>query len=308
MSLQHTIAKPVQVKGIGVHSGQSVLLTIHPAEPDAGIVFIRSDLPGNPRIEANFKNVFSTQMATTLSSNKVRLGTVEHLMAALYGMGIDNAYVEVGGPEVPILDGSSIGFVEAIQSVGIEAQLKAKKVIHLKKKVQLRVDDKWAVALPSDGFEVKTSIEWDHPVIGFQEFTYKRGITQFSELANARTFGFLSDVQALKKIGLAQGGSLQNAIVLDEAKVLNSDGLRYADEFARHKVLDAIGDFKLAGYDFKGSFRLHRPGHELHYRLLMAIFSDTANFEIESMKSDSKQAVTEEMLAALANASRVAAV
>ena len=280
MGLQKTIQKAVTVNGVGLHSGVHASITLKPAAPNTGIVFVRSDIKNSPTIEALFRNVVKTQLATTIGKKGVTVSTVEHVMAAIQGFRIDNLVCEVSGPEVPIMDGSAITFVNAIESVGIESQVASQKVLVIKKKVEVKLAEKWAVALPSDTFSVQGSIDWDHPSIGFQEFTYVEGETDFKTLANARTFGFLRDVEALKKMGLARGGSLENAVVLDDALVLNPDGLRYPDEFARHKVLDALGDFKLAGISILGAIRVHRAGHDLHKLLLQEIFKYEENYEI----------------------------
>jgi len=277
---QRTIKKAVTLTGIGLHSGKEARITLKPAPANKGIFFSRQDLPDALPVEAHFKNVTSTQMATTLGKGSVTVSTVEHLMAALHGFGIDNLYIEVSGPEVPILDGSSAPFCRAILDVGVENQPVPRTYLAIRKRVEVKLAEKWAVAEPSMRFEVHGSIDWDHPSIGFQEFHYVEGKTDFSEIASARTFGFLKDVEALKKMGLALGGSLDNAVVLDQALVLNPDGLRYPDEFVRHKVLDALGDFKLAGISINGHFKLHRAGHDLHRLLLAEIFKDPSNYEI----------------------------
>lgn len=279
--MQRTLKAPATVTGVGLHSGKEASVTIHPARPGRGIVFVRKDLRDAGEITAHYKNVVSTQMATTIGVDRGNtVSTVEHLMAALAGMGIDNALIEVSGPEVPILDGSSIRFVEAIQNVGIESQLQARPYLSLRRRVELKVAEKWAVAEPSSRLEISASIEWDHPAIGYQEFHYTEGKTSFDELCSARTFGFLRDVEALKRMGLCRGGSLDSAVVLDNAMVLNPEGLRYPDEFVRHKVLDALGDFKLAGISLRAHVRLHRAGHDLHSQLLEQIFKDPDNYEI----------------------------
>jgi UDP-3-O-[3-hydroxymyristoyl] N-acetylglucosamine deacetylase len=266
--------------GIGLHSGKEVQLTLKPGRPNHGIKFVRTDLPDTLPINAHFNNVVSTQMATTLGRGKITISTVEHLMAAFQGAGIDNAIVEVDAPEIPILDGSAARFYEAILSAGIEFQTPKQPILVLRRKVEVKVNEKWAVAEPSARLEIHGSIDWDHPAIGYQEYHYVAGKTSFGELASARTFGFLRDVEALKRMGLARGGSLDNAVVLDDALVLNPGGLRYPDEFVKHKVLDALGDFKLAGIELQAYFRLHRAGHDLHSQLLNAIFSNPDNFEI----------------------------
>ena len=280
MILQRTFKGKIILQGVGVHSGKVTQLTLRPAPPFHGIVFCRTDLDGAPRISAHFKNIVNTQMATTLGDAGATISTVEHLLAALQGLEIDNALIEVDGPEIPIMDGSAAVFCRAIEEVGIESQLQPRPYLLLKKKVEVKVAEKWAVAEPSHRFEIFGSIEWDHPSIGYQEYHYIEGRTGFHELANARTFGFLREVEALRKMGLGRGGSLENAVILDHALVLNPDGLRCPDEFVKHKVLDALGDLKLAGYSIQAYVRLHRAGHDLHRMLLTEIFKDASNYEI----------------------------
>jgi UDP-3-O-[3-hydroxymyristoyl] N-acetylglucosamine deacetylase len=277
---QQTLTAAVTLTGIGLHSGKSAQITLRPARAGHGIVFVRTDLEGAPQIAALFKNVVSTQLATTLGRGKATISTVEHVLAALQGLGIDNALIEVNGPEVPILDGSSAPFCEAISEVGIEAQSMFRPVLVLRRKVEVKVGEKWAVAEPSARLEVHGSIEWDHPMIGFQEYHYVDGKSSFEEISSARTFCMLRDVEMMKKMGLALGGSLDNAVVLDNTSVLNPGGFRYADEMIRHKVLDALGDFKLAGVSIQAYVRMHRAGHELHNQLVAAIFSNPDNYEI----------------------------
>ncbi len=277
MKLQRSLRRTVRMTGTGLHSGAPVHLTLRPANPDHGI---RSDLPGSQPIPAHFNYVVNTQMATTLGSGKAKISTVEHLMAALHGVGIDNAIIEVDGPEIPIMDGSALPFFEEIQAAGTVTQTRFKRMLSLRRKVEVKVGEKWAVAEPSSRFEIHGSIDWDHPAIGFQEFHYTDGETPFYELCNSRTFGFLKDYEALKRMGLARGGSLDNAVVLDESQVINPGGLRCPQEFARHKVLDALGDLKLAGIDLCAFIRLHRAGHDLHSQLLGAIFACQDNYEI----------------------------
>jgi UDP-3-O-[3-hydroxymyristoyl] N-acetylglucosamine deacetylase len=277
---QHTLKSAVTVKGIGLHSGKNVTMTIHPARPNVGIHFVRTDLPGRPEIAAHFKNVVCTRLATTLGKGDVKISTVEHLLAAFQGLGIDNAFIEVNGPELPVLDGSSALFVEAMDSVGIVSQAMVRPIVALRRKVELKVGEKWAVAEPSSKFEVHGSFEWDHPAIGYQEYYFIEGQTDFRDIAAARTFCLLRDVEQMQKMGLALGGSLDNAVVMDESNVLNPGGLRYPNELARHKVLDALGDFKLAGIGLRAYIRMHRSGHELHSQLISAIFADENNYEI----------------------------
>ncbi|MDR3607730.1 MAG: UDP-3-O-acyl-N-acetylglucosamine deacetylase [Oligoflexia bacterium] len=280
MQHQQTLKSSVSLKGIGLHTGKIVNLVIHPARPNVGIHFVRTDLPGRPEIAALYRNVVCTRLATTLGRGDVKISTVEHLLAAFQGLGIDNAIVEVDGPELPILDGSSAPFVEAIDSIGVFGQAVVRPVLALRRKVELKVGEKWAVAEPSSRLEVHGSFEWDHPAIGYQEFYFREGQTDFREIAAARTFCMLRDVENMKKVGLALGGSLDNAVVMDESGVLNPGGLRYPNELARHKVLDALGDFKLAGIGMRAFIRMHRSGHELHGQLVEAIFKDPNNYEI----------------------------
>ncbi len=290
MGLQRTLKAEVSLMGVGVHSGKSTRITLKPASPHTGIVFVRTDLPGCPKISALYNHVVSTQMATTLGYGPATISTVEHVLAAFHGLEVDNAMIEVDGPEVPVMDGSSRAFCDAIASVGIESQFQYRSYLALRKKVELKLGEKWAVAEPAAKLEIHGSIEWDHPSIGYQEFHYQEGKTDFCELAGARTFGFLRDVEKLKSMGLARGASLENAVVLDHALILNPDGLRYPDEFVRHKVLDALGDFKLAGIPMQAYVRLHRAGHDLHCRLLNEIFSNPDNFEIvQSMEREEKR-------------------
>ncbi len=299
MSLQRTLKDNITLQGIGLHSGKTIRITLKPAAPNRGIIFVRTDLEGSPEIAAHYKNIVNTQMATTLGRGKAIVSTVEHILAAFQGMGIDNAIIELDGPEMPIMDGSSRVFYEAMVSVGIETQLQARPYLALRKKVEIKMGEKWAVAEPASRLEIHGSIDWDHPSIGYQEYHYQEGKTSFEELAPARTFGFLKDEQILKKMGLAQGASLENAVVLDHALILNPEGLRFPDEFARHKVLDALGDLKLAGIGIQAYIRLHRAGHDLHSQLLAEIFKSPDNFEIidDSPRSDRRLVALQAALA-----------
>lgn len=282
MDFQTTLRTPVTLKGVGLHSGQPAVLRILPAPPSYGIRFCRTDLDGLPEIHAHYEQVSNTQLATTLGRGSATVSTVEHLLAALSGLGIDNAMLEVDGPEVPILDGSAGPFCLAILQAGLEAQEKFRPELIIRRKVEVKIDEKWASIEPCDRLEIHGSIDWKHPAIGYQEFSFIEGETPFGDLAGARTFGFLKDVEALKRMGLARGGSLDNAVVLDESTILNPGGLRFPDEFARHKVLDALGDLKLAGVALRGRVRLHRAGHDLHSQLLHEIFRNPAHFEWSS--------------------------
>lgn len=304
MTFQRTIKQPITLRGIGLHLGKEATVTLKPAGVNQGILFQRLDQPNSLPIEANFRNVVNTQMATTIGKASVTVSTIEHLMAALHGHGIDNLLVEVSGPEVPILDGSSGPFFSAIEKAGIQVQNASRTALAIKRRVEVKLAEKWAVVEPSNRLEVHASIDWDHPSIGFQEFHYVEGKTSFKEISEARTFGFLRDVEALKKMGLILGGSLENAVVLDSALVLNPEGLRYPDEFVRHKALDALGDFKLAGIQIVGSFKLHRAGHDLHRSILAEVFKDPENYEIIETLGESAKPATE--AAKIALAARVA--
>ncbi|MBY0470174.1 UDP-3-O-acyl-N-acetylglucosamine deacetylase [bacterium] len=289
INLQQTLKFPIQLKGVGVHSGKDSILNIKPGPINSGIIFVRTDLEGRPEILGHYSKIVNTQMATTLGQGRATVSTVEHVLAALQGLGVDNALIEVDGPEIPIMDGSSHPFCEAILDAGLETQRATRAKLILTRKVEVKIGEKWAAAGPSERLEIQGSIEWDHPAIGHQDFHYIEGKTSFTELSRARTFGFLKEVEMLKQMGLARGGSLENAVVLNEAKILNPEGLRFADEFVRHKVLDALGDFKLAGYALQAHFRLHRAGHDLHCQLLNEIFKDPNNFEImDSVTAEEK--------------------
>ena len=277
---QRTLKREITLSGIGLHSGESATVTIKPARANQGVIFERTDLDGSPQIAAHYKNIIDTRLATTIGRGKVTVSTIEHLLAAFQGLGVDNATVEVNGPELPILDGSSSVFCEEIEIAGLQSQLQFRPYLALRRKVELRVGEKWAVAEPSARLEIHGSVDFDHPSIGYQEFSYIDGQTNFADLASARTFGFLREVEAMKRMGLARGGSLENAVVLDDASVLNPEGLRYPNEFIRHKVLDALGDLKLAGIPIHAHIRLHRAGHDLHGLLLQEIFKDSNNYEI----------------------------
>jgi len=274
---QRTIKKPVSIGGIGLHSGEEVRLQFLPASEGEGIVFIRRDIKGSPRIRAHHRNIIDTRLATTISENGTVISTVEHLLAAFAGMGIDNILVELDGPEVPIFDGSARAFVEAFSDAGIREQKELRPTISLKRELRLDLGDgRWADILPSKELEIEASFEWRHPILSDQKFSYKHIEGAFSEIETARTFCLLKDVENMKRMGLIRGGSLDNAVVLDEERVLNPDGLRFENEFARHKVLDALGDFKLAGIGIQAKFRIHKSGHEFHKMVMGKLFEDTS--------------------------------
>ncbi len=283
---QKTLKQKVSLTGIGLHSGSKVRCVMHPAPANHGIVFVRSDIPGSPRIKADISKVYRTDMCTTIAHEGSIVATVEHLMAALSGLGIDNALIEVNAPEVPIMDGSSREFVDAILDTGLRTLSAAKKVLRLRQEISVRVGDKWVSATPADSLSIKGSISFGHRMIGDQIFRYSKEKNFADEIASARTFGFLREVEYLHKKGLALGGSLDNAIVLDEERVLNPDGLRFKNEFIRHKILDCIGDLALAGIEIQAAVEIHKSGHEMHSAFLRKVFSDPANYEIVELSSN----------------------
>jgi UDP-3-O-[3-hydroxymyristoyl] N-acetylglucosamine deacetylase len=271
MFKQRTLKSVIRAAGVGLHTGEKVAMTLRPAPPNTGIVFRRIDLPAPIDIAADAFRVSDARLCSTLEANGAKVATVEHVMSAFAGLGIDNAYVDLTGPEVPIMDGSASPFVFLIQSAGIEEQPAPKRFLRIKSPVEVRDGDKWARFEPFEGFKLSFSIEFDHPAfersaqaahVDFANTSYVK------EVARARTFGFIQDVEALRNSGLALGGSLDNAIVVDEYRVLNAEGLRYGDEFVKHKLLDAIGDLYLAGHPLIGYFSAHKSGHALNNRLL----------------------------------------
>ena len=282
MVKQRTLKNVIRATGVGLHTGDKVYLTLRPAAPDTGIIFRRVDLEQPVEIRACPHNVGDTRLSTTLVSGEVRVSTVEHLLSAFAGLGIDNAYVDVSAPEVPIMDGSAGPFVFLIQSAGVEEQNRPKRFIRIKRPVEVRDGDKYARFEPYDGFSVEFTIDFDHPA--FHDRT-KRASMDFStssfvkEVSRARTFGFLREIEALRQQGLALGGSLDNAVVVDEFRVLNEEGLRYEDEFVKHKILDAIGDLYLLGHTLIGAFKGHKSGHSLNNQLLRALVADQAAWE-----------------------------
>ncbi len=274
MIKQRTLRSAIRATGIGLHSGEKVFLTLRPAPVDTGIIFRRVDLDPVVEIPARPEMVGETTLSTCLVKDGARISTVEHLLAALAGLGIDNCYIEVSAQEIPIMDGSAGPFVFLIQSAGVEEQNKAKQFVRIRKRVEVRDGDKWAAFEPFDGFKVDFSIEFNHPVF---ENKVQRSIVDLSstsfvkEVSRARTFGFMNDIEYLRSRNLALGGSMDNAIVLDDYRILNDGGLRYRDEFVKHKILDAIGDLYLMGHSLIGAFTAYKSGHALNNRLLRAI-------------------------------------
>lgn len=278
---QRTIRRPATVSGVGLHSGSNVTLTVLPAPVDSGISFVRTDLPERPVVAARAEMVVDTALATTLGVGKVKVATVEHLLAALAGLGIDNARIEVSGPEIPIMDGSSSAFVELISEAGVRQQDRAKTFIVIKRPVTVSDGDKYASLVPANRFRIDCTIDFKHPLISDQAVSLEVSDRAFlKSIARARTFGFLKDVEKLKAMGLARGGSLENAIVVDEFSILNPEGLRYPDEFARHKLLDALGDVSLLGRPVIGLLTCFKSGHQLNHRLVTRVLSDSANYEV----------------------------
>lgn len=279
-ALQHTLAHAASCTGVGVHSGAPAQLIILPAPTGNGITFVRTDLSGDNRIPAKYDCVTDTRMCTVLTNSKgVSIATVEHVMAALAGCGVDNAEVHVDGPEVPIMDGSSAPFVEMIERAGLVPQDAARRSLKILKPVRLEENGKWAELLPADERSYEFEIEFASKAIGKQtrSFALKDGAFG-TDLSAARTFGFLHEVEAMRKMGLGRGGSLDNAVVIDGDTIMNEDGLRHEDEFVRHKLLDSVGDLALAGAPIIAAFRSSKGGHALNNKLLRALFADDGNW------------------------------
>lgn len=287
---QRTLKNSISATGIGVHTGEKVYLTLRPAPPNTGIVFCRTDLDEPISVTASAENIGDTTLSTSLIlKDGVRISTIEHLMSAFAGLSIDNAYVDVNAPEVPIMDGSAGPFVFLIQSAGIEEQDAEKKFIRIKRKVEVQHDDKKVVLEPYDGFKVAFTIDFDHPV--FHKSAQSREIdfakTSFiKEISRARTFGFLSEFEFLRSKNLALGASLDNAIAIDEFRVVNEDGLRYSDEFVKHKILDAIGDLFLLGHSVIGAFHGYKSGHFLNNMLLKELLATKDAWEVITFKDE----------------------
>ena len=283
MLRQRTLKSLVSATGVGLHTGQKVRITLRPAQPDTGVVFRRLDLPSAPAIPARADLVGETRLCSCLVSGDTKVYTIEHLTSALSGLGVDNAYVDLDGPEVPIMDGSAAPFVLLIQQAGVEEQGAPKRFLRVKKRIEAKDGDKWAVLEPYEGFKLSFSIVYDHPVIEKSNTSLSVDFASTSylkEVARARTYGFMQDVEDLRDVGLALGGGLENAVVLDEYRVLNAGGLRFADEFIRHKILDAIGDLYLLGRPLLAAFSAHKSGHALNNRLLRALMADPAATEV----------------------------
>lgn len=282
MIKQRTLKNVIRATGVGLHTGEKVYLTLRPAAPDSGIIFRRVDLDEPVEIPATPENVGDTTLSTTLIKDGVRISTVEHLLSAMAGLGIDNAYVDLNAAEVPIMDGSAGPFVFLIQSAGIEEQNAPKRFIRIKKSVRVEDGDKWVNFEPFDGFKVAFTIDFDHPAFkeGTQIAEVDFSTTSFvREVSRARTFGFMNQIEQLRANNLALGGSLDNAVVVDDYRILNEDGLRYVDEFVKHKILDSIGDLYLLGHSLIGAFSGHKSGHALNNKLLRTLMAQEDAWE-----------------------------
>lgn len=282
---QCTLNHSIRCSGIGLHSGKKIQLVLHPAKEDAGITFYRTDL--NVTIPAHADYVTDTRLCTRIGVGDAHVSTVEHLLSALAGLGIDNAHIEVDGVEIPIMDGSAAPFVFLIQCAGVRKQSKAKKVIRILNKIEVEEGDKHCALYPSKNFKISYTLDYDHPLlrnsqvsVDFQKQAYAR------EVGRARTFGFLHEIEALQKAGLALGGSLENAIVLDKFRVINEGGLRYHDECVRHKILDTVGDLSLAGLAICGAFEGTRTGHKMNHQLVQALLASPESWRIEEMMGE----------------------
>ena len=291
MIKQRTLKNAIRATGVGLHTGGKVYLTLRPAPADSGIIFQRVDIDPAVDIPAKPENVTDTRLSTTLEQDGAKVSTVEHLMSAFAGLGIDNVRVEVSAPEVPIMDGSAGPFVFLLQSAGILEQEPLKQFIRIKKPLQVTDDDKWVRFEPFNGFKVSFTIDFDHPILqnSIQVAAVDFSTTSYiKEISRARTFGFMDDLEALRNAGLAQGGSFDNAIVLDGFHILNNDGLRYQDEFVKHKVLDAIGDLYLLGHPLIGAFSAYKSGHALNNKLLRKLIADQSAWELVSYEDEAE--------------------
>jgi UDP-3-O-[3-hydroxymyristoyl] N-acetylglucosamine deacetylase len=278
---QRTLARTATIEGVGLHSGAPVTLHLVPAPANHGLVFVRSDLAHKPSIPVRSEFVTDTALATTLGVGGVKVSTVEHLLAALSGLGIDNLRMEVDGPEIPIMDGSAAPFAQRIAQVGVREQTEPKAFLVIKRPVTVTDGDKYASFAPSKRFRIDCTIDFKHPLISDQQFTLEFSDQSFvKDVASARTFGFLRDVDKLRSLGLARGGSLANAVVVDDFSILNPEGLRFPDEFVRHKLLDALGDVALLGCPVIGALTVFKTGHALNQKLVAKVLSDSANFQV----------------------------
>lgn len=295
MIKQRTLKNTIRATGVGLHSGDQVFLTLHPAKPNSGICFRRVDLDKPVSIRATPENVGETTLSTTLVKDGVNIATIEHLLSAFAGLGIDNALVDVTASEVPIMDGSAAPFVFLLQSAGVVEQDNPKKYIRILKEIRVESGDKWAVFSPFNGFKVTFTIDFNHPAFPSH---LKTSVMDFStttfvkEVSRARTFGFMKDIEFLRENNLALGGNMDNAIIVDDNKVLNEDGLRYADEFVKHKILDAIGDLYLLGHSLIGAFKGFKSGHALNNKLLLTLLDNPDAWETVSFDNAEETPIT----------------
>ncbi len=295
MIRQRTLKNTIRATGVGLHSGEKVFLTLKPAPENTGIVFRRVDLDPVFEIEGKAEYVGETMLSTTLVKDGVRVATVEHLMSAMAGLGLDNCYVELSAAEVPIMDGSAGPFVFLLQSAGIVEQEAAKRFTRIKREVTVEEEGKKATFVPFEGFKVSFTIDFDHPVfVGrTQDATVDFSSTSFvKEVSRARTFGFMRDIEQLRSMNLALGGSVDNAIVVDDYRILNEDGLRYEDEFVRHKMLDAIGDLYLMGSSLIGEFRGYKSGHDLNNKLLRKLIAEEDAWEVVTFDDEANAPIS----------------
>lgn len=295
MIRQRTLKNVIRATGVGLHTGKKVFLTLRPAAANSGINFRRVDLDPAIEIPANPEFVGDTSLSTTLVKDNVRISTVEHLLSALAGFGIDNAYIDLSADEVPIMDGSAGPFVFLIQSAGVEEQNAAKQFLKIKKKVRVEHEGKWAMFEPFDGFKVGFTIEFDHPAFNDKNCQAEIDFSTTSfvkEVSRARTFGFMRDVELLRENNLALGGSLDNAVVVDDYRILNEDGLRYEDECVKHKILDAIGDLYLLGHSLIGSFEGFKSGHALNNALLRELMANEDSWELVTFEDEHKAPIS----------------
>ena len=291
MIRQRTLKNVIRATGVGLHTGKKVYLTLRPAPANTGIIFRRVDLETPVEIHACPENVGDTKLSTTLIKGRIRISTVEHLLSALAGFGIDNAYIDTSADEIPIMDGSAGPFVFLIQSAGIDEQKAQKKFIRIKERVRVEDGDKWAEFEPFDGFKVAFTIQFAHPAFTPRNCNAEIDFSTTSfvkEVSRARTFGFMKDVELLREKNLILGGSLDNAVVVDEYRILNEDGLRYEDECVKHKILDAIGDLYLLGHSLIGAFKGYKSGHELNNRLLKELLATKTAWELVSYENEEK--------------------
>ena len=295
MLAQRTLQRSVNTVGIGLHSGQKVGLILRPAAPNTGIVYRRIDLENPVEIVSTPEAVGETMLSTTLVQEGVKVSTIEHLMSAFAGLGIDNAYVDLTASEIPIMDGSAAPFIYLIQSAGIETQRAAKKFVRIKKPIRFENKAGWAELRPFDGFKVSFEIDFDHPAVKSTQQVLALNLSKASysrEISRARTFGFMRDVEMLRSKNMGLGGSLGNAVVLDEYRVLNKDGLRYQDEFVKHKMLDAIGDLYTLGHSIIGAYHGHKSGHAINNLLLHELIAQPDAWELTTMEEEEESSVS----------------